>query len=289
MDKIIPTAINDDLDANNRIITTTNGERAAANTAMPNGHEQIIPLGKITTIANLNLNNNNNVTRANNSNSRTTTTTDFIRIDVSFSSSRSTRRPFPLATGQQQQQQQQQSNGGYQGGNRERRNSTGGMTGNQQRNHRQRADSTRGNANNQSALKFIGDFDFEKSNAEFDKNAIEDEIKKSLSIKTSKDKTEESTPTEQQQKENVPAEQNSALIQLTSGTTAEKPDPQDQDANADGFYDKQRSFFDRISCETTEKEKTCVDDHSPSFEGSFFLLLLFSGATRVAIGTKNVV
>jgi len=27
-------------------------------------------------------------------------------------------------------------------------------------------------------LKFIGDFDFEKSNAEFDKNAIEDEIKK---------------------------------------------------------------------------------------------------------------
>jgi len=152
-----------------------------------------------------------------------------------------------------QQQQQQQSNGGY----RERRNSTGEMTGNQQRNNRQRVDSTRGNANNQSALKFIGDFDFEKSNAEFDKNAIEDEIKKSLSIKTTKDKTKESTPTEQPaQIENLPTEQSPAPTQPTSITTVEKTERQDQDANPDGFYDKQKSFFDRISCETTEKEKT---------------------------------
>jgi len=88
--------------------------------------------------------------------------------------------------------QQQQSNG-YYNNYRERRNSTGDMTGNQQnnqqqqRNNRQQRNSIRGNSNNQSTLKFIGDFDFEKSNAEFDKNAIEDEIKKSLSIKTNKD------------------------------------------------------------------------------------------------------
>jgi protein LSM14 len=31
---------------------------------------------------------------------------------------------------------------------------------------------------------------------------------------------------------------------------------QDQETNPDGYYDKQKSFFDRISCETTEKEKT---------------------------------
>ncbi|CAF4294976.1 unnamed protein product, partial [Rotaria sp. Silwood2] len=86
----------------------------------------------------------------------------------------------------------QQANGYY--GYRERRNSTGGITGsqqNQQRNNRQqreRANSIRGNSNSRSTLKFVGDFDFEKSNAEFDKNAIEDEIKKSLSIKTTKDR-----------------------------------------------------------------------------------------------------
>lgn len=147
-----------------------------------------------------------------------------------------------------QQQQQQQSNGYY--GYRERRNSTGDMTSNNSqrtnRQQRERADSTRGNSTNQSALKFIGDFDFEKSNAEFDKNAIENELKKSLSIKPNnqtttneKENTDEQNQQDQEQKQETP-----------------NLPTEEQDANSDGFYDKQKSFFDRISCETTEKEKT---------------------------------
>jgi hypothetical protein len=148
----------------------------------------------------------------------------------------------------------QQANNYY--GHRERRNSTGGITGNQPRSNRQqreRADSTRGNGNNQSALKFIGDFDFEKSNAEFDKNAIEDEIKKSLSIKTVKDKDTETTTAEKENEHEQAVEQ---LTQQLTETSVDKLDHQDQETNPEGYYDRQKSFFDRISCETTEKEKT---------------------------------
>ncbi|CAF0823847.1 unnamed protein product [Adineta steineri] len=190
---------------------------------------------------------------------------------------------YPRQQQQQQQQQQQnyegnrfypqkRTNNGQQGYNnyynyRERRNSTGGITGNQQRNNtnnnnrqqRERTDSIRGNSNNRSTLKFIGDFDFEKSNAEFDKNAIEDEIKKSLSIKPTKDKTDETSTTEndkEKEKENdeqQPQEQS----QQPPNTSTVQLDQQEHDPNnPDGFYDKQKSFFDRISCETTEKEKT---------------------------------
>jgi protein LSM14 len=189
---------------------------------------------------------------------------------------------------QQQQQQQnyegnrfypsrrtnnnQQSNGYY--GYRERRNSTGGVTGNQQRNTRQqreRADSTRGNNSNQSALKFIGDFDFEKSNAEFDKNAIEDEIKKSLSIKTKKEKDDSKSntdndkekekentnqPEQDQQQQEQQDQQEQPEQQTTSASTTKSDQQQPSEANTEGFYDKQKSFFDRISCETTEKEKS---------------------------------
>ena len=155
----------------------------------------------------------------------------------------------------------QQANGYYD--YRERRNSTGGITGNQQRNNRQereRADSTRGKGDNQSALKFIGDFDFEKSNAEFDKNAIEDEIKKSLSIKTNKDKEEESSTGADKEKENDNDDQvqepPKPASQQENSASLGKLDQDDPENNPDGFYDKQKSFFDRISCETTEKEKT---------------------------------
>ena len=158
----------------------------------------------------------------------------------------------------------QQSNGYY--GYRERRNSTGGITGNQQRNNRQqreRAESIRGNNNNQSSLKFIGDFDFEKSNAAFDKNAIEDEIKKSLSIKTTKDKTDETNSTEKEKENNQNDEQQQQQQEQQPQETQQQ-EPQEaqslksdqQEANPEGYYDKQKSFFDRISCETTEKEKT---------------------------------
>jgi protein LSM14 len=185
---------------------------------------------------------------------------------------------YPRQQQQQQQQQQQyqqnyegnrfyqnrrtnnnqQSNGYY--NYRERRNSTGGITSNQQRNNRDRAESIRGNNNNQSALKFIGDFDFEKSNAEFDKNAIEDEIKKSLSIKpTKKDKDDETTSTEKENKQEEEEEKQQQQTEQPEQEQTLKLDQQQQpqdEANPDGYYDKQKSFFDRISCETTEKEKT---------------------------------
>jgi len=137
----------------------------------------------------------------------------------------------------------QQTTGRF-GGFRQRRNSTGDMPNNQQqtRNNRQQRERST-NGTNRSTLKFIGDFDFEKSNAEFDKNAIEDEIKKSLSIKTTKNETTSDSPKSEHDKENQ---------QTTSSSTQS-----DQlELNADGYYDKQKSFFDRISCEATEKEKT---------------------------------
>ncbi len=94
-------------------------------------------------------------------------------------------------------------------------------------------------------MKFIGDFDFEKSNAEFDKNAIEDEIKKSLSIKSNKSETSNDSPKIEQEKD----KENQHIT--SSSTQSEQQEP-----NPDGYYDKQKSFFDRISCEATAKEKT---------------------------------
>jgi protein LSM14 len=132
-------------------------------------------------------------------------------------------------------------------GYRQRRNSTGGIPNNQQqqtRNNRQQRERSNGNTN-RSTLKFIGDFDFEKSNAEFDKNAIEDEIKKSLSIKSNKSETSNDSPKIEQEKD----KENQHIT--SSSTQSEQQEP-----NPDGYYDKQKSFFDRISCEATAKEKT---------------------------------
>jgi len=127
---------------------------------------------------------------------------------------------------------------------RQRRNSTGGIPNNrQQTRDRQQRERSNGNQN-RSTLKFVGDFDFEKSNAEFDKNAIEDEIKKSLSIKTSKGETTSDSPKSEHDKD----KENQ---QLTSSSTQSE-----QEINPDGYYDKQKSFFDRISCEANAKEKT---------------------------------
>jgi protein LSM14 len=136
----------------------------------------------------------------------------------------------------------QQPTGRY--GYRQRRNSTGGIPNHHQqqtRNTRQQRE--RSNGNTKSTLKFVGDFDFEKSNAEFDKNAIEDEIKKSLSIKSTKSESLSDSPKPEQDKENQ---------QITSSSTQSEQ----QDTHPDGYYDKQKSFFDRISCESTAKEKT---------------------------------
>ena len=105
-----------------------------------------------------------------------------------------------------------------------------------------------------STLKFVGDFDFEKSNAEFDKNAIEDEIKKSLSLKptTKSDEQDQEKENQEQHQEHQPL--------------------QEQTLHLDAFYDKQKSFFDCISCEANEKEKTFVS--SPLSLDLFLLLLI---------------
>lgn len=129
---------------------------------------------------------------------------------------------------------------------RQRRNSTGAIPSNPTRNTRQQRERSNGN-NNRSTLKFVGDFDFEKSNAEFDKNAIEDEIKKSLSIKTSKGESNSDSPKSEQDKDKDKENQ-----QTTSSSTQSEQ----QETNLEGYYDKQKSFFDRISCESTAKEKT---------------------------------
>lgn len=154
-------------------------------------------------------------------------------------------------------------NGGFQGqGQRQRRNSTGGMNTSSTRNaHRQQqhqqqqqqqGERTRSNGTtSRSTLKFVGDFDFEKSNAEFDKNAIEDELKKSLSLKTTK-KTDGETSNDEQEKEKEKENQNE---QEKHQQQQEQLDHHQQ-THLDTFYDKQKSFFDCISCEANEKEKT---------------------------------
>ncbi|CAF1067225.1 unnamed protein product [Didymodactylos carnosus] len=152
---------------------------------------------------------------------------------------------------QQQRPMRQQS----QPQQRERANST-----------RERANSTRGS---RSALKFTGDFDFEKANAEFDKNAITEELKKSLSIKPTstttnvKKDTSDSTTTTTISNSNT--NDQTTKSQSPTTTSSENDDtiltkqsyPQQQDnVDQSGFYDKTKSFFDRISCEATEKDKT---------------------------------
>jgi protein LSM14 len=146
----------------------------------------------------------------------------------------------------------QQQSGRF-GGYRQRRNSTGGIPNNQQqqqqnRNTRQQRDRSSNGTNSRSTLKFVGDFDFEKSNAEFDKNAIEDEIKKSLSIKTIKTENGSESPKSEQEKDKE--------NQQTTSSSTQSDKQQEQEINPDGYYDKQKSFFDRISCESTAKENT---------------------------------
>ena len=252
MDKIIPMVHNDEV-AVNKIITTIIFHRVEI-MAMGNGHD------------------NHNVFQDSH---KTTMKIDFIHRDVSQSIGRFD-IPLSLVLGQQ-------PTGRF--GYRQRRNSTGGMPNNQQqsnRNTRQQRERSNGNGN-RSTLKFVGDFDFEKSNAEFDKNAIEDEIKKSLSIKSSKSETStgDSPKTEQEkekEKENQP-------LTSSSATQSEHQHQQQQETHPDGYYDKQKSFFDRISCEATAKEKTY------EFECFLFQLINIDVCLLgmlVVIGMKNV-
>lgn len=165
----------------------------------------------------------------------------------------------------------QPTNGAFLG-TRQRRNSTGGMNSsnnnnnNQQqtrnqrpqqsgernnaaRNHANNSSNNNNSSSNRSTLKFVGDFDFEKSNAEFDKNAIEDEIKKSLSLKPHKSET--STDSSNSAEHDKDKEN-----QHTYSSSTQSEHHEQQVCPLDGYYDKQKSFFDRISCESSEKEKT---------------------------------
>ncbi|XP_041375888.1 protein LSM14 homolog B-like isoform X2 [Gigantopelta aegis] len=81
-------------------------------------------------------------------------------------------------------------------------------------------------------LKFEGEFDFESSNAQFDKEKIEEELKQKLTI------SDEKVVNGEKEKEGE-EEPNEAV----------EPEPEEV------FYDKNKSFFDKISCEASERAK----------------------------------
>lgn len=91
--------------------------------------------------------------------------------------------------------------------------------------------SARGSGGRQqsSTLRFDGEFDFETSNAQFDKVQIEKELKEKLTLdkKTTHSGNEEASDDE--------------------------VDYDDDDEHAPSFYDKSKSFFDNISCNASEK------------------------------------
>ncbi|XP_074644209.1 protein LSM14 homolog B-like isoform X2 [Tubulanus polymorphus] len=83
-------------------------------------------------------------------------------------------------------------------------------------------------------LRFDDDFDFESSNAQFDKEQLDKELKEKCNITSTAEKVvngDEAT---------------------TATTTAGSGDECENDEN---YYDKSRSFFDNISCEASERAK----------------------------------
>ncbi|XP_052818980.1 protein LSM14 homolog A-like isoform X2 [Mya arenaria] len=89
-----------------------------------------------------------------------------------------------------------------------------------------RGHSARGrNPQSREPIKFEGEFDFESSNAQFDKEEIERELKQKLTLGDSKE-------------------------------NGEKPVENGGDEEDDEyFYDKAKSFFDNISCEASDRAK----------------------------------
>ncbi|XP_062582241.1 protein LSM14 homolog B-like isoform X3 [Saccostrea cucullata] len=102
----------------------------------------------------------------------------------------------------------------------------------------QRGQSSRGryqsNRKVESPLKFEGEFDFEEANAQFDKDEIERELKEKLTIG---DKKEEKSVNGDKE---------------DSVENGEDEVPEEED---EMYYDKNKSFFDNISCEATERAK----------------------------------
>ncbi|XP_077982181.1 protein LSM14 homolog B-like isoform X2 [Glandiceps talaboti] len=91
-------------------------------------------------------------------------------------------------------------------------------------------------------IKFEQDFDFESSNAKFNKEAIEDELQQKLKISTPADT--KVVNGEEKPAEETPAEEEEDVV----------------------YYDKTKSFFDMISCESVEREKNKGAKNRPSWK-----------------------
>ncbi|CAC5377762.1 LSM14 [Mytilus coruscus] len=149
------------------------------------------------------------------------------------------RRPPPQRPQQQQHQQQQQSysrgrgssrgRGGFERGGYERGGGNRGAHRGGPRGGSARGGAPRGRGGRHGdPLKFEEEFDFETANAQFDKEEIERELKEKLVIG---DKT-------------VNGDKDS----VENGGDEGEEDPEIT-------YDKNKSFFDNISCEATERAK----------------------------------
>lgn len=97
----------------------------------------------------------------------------------------------------------------------------------------------RGGPNRREPLKFDGDYDFEEANAQFHKDDIEKEFKK-LNVSSEGGGS-------------PPPPKAAAVVNGAEGSADEEEDPEDEDNTQ--YYDKQKSFFDSISCDATDRAK----------------------------------
>lgn len=140
------------------------------------------------------------------------------------------------------------------------------------------------NRNQRDQLQFEGDFDFEESNAQFNKDDIAKELKDQLKISTgvsvtpklskTSSSTEKSASADGSKKEESGSGDHEKTVNSSSGASGDAGDdedvktPQAASEENDGesekqqpdeeeeeeekcFYDKSKSFFDNITCETT--------------------------------------
>jgi len=117
-------------------------------------------------------------------------------------------------------------------------------------------------------LKFEGEFDFEQANARFEQE-IEKEFSDKLKIGSEKQKhstnTNDTSLTNSQSLtlQDIQDQQHILMKQKSMNTeTLDKPDVQQQQLHnkhiddEKNFYDKNISFFDKISCESNEKNQS---------------------------------
>ncbi|KAL4234341.1 Protein LSM14 A [Mactra antiquata] len=103
----------------------------------------------------------------------------------------------------------------------------GSARGNQRGAPRGQSARGRGSGRAHEPIKFEGEFDFESSNAQFDKEEIERELKQKLTLTDDNSK-------------------------VNGEKTVENGGDEEDD---ECFYDKSKSFFDNISCEATDRAK----------------------------------